>query len=156
MSKDKERFKQIINIKNRQAFFNFEILDKLVAGVVLTGTEIKSIREGKVNLQDSFCYFNRNEAFVKGLNIMPYTEGTYNNHEPTRERKLLLKKAELKKLESKVDQKGFTLLPLRIFINDRGLAKLEIALARGKKTHDKREGIKERDLKRELSRVKIG
>ena len=156
MSKDKDRFKQNINIKNRQAFFNFEILDKLVAGISLTGTEIKSIREGKVNLQDGFCYFNRNEAFVKGISIMPYTEGTYNNHESTRERKLLLKKAEIKKLESKVDQKGFTLLPLRLFINDRGFAKLEIALARGKKTHDKREGIKERDLKRELSRIKLG
>jgi SsrA-binding protein len=156
MSKDKDRFKQNINIKNRQAFFNFEILDKIVAGISLTGTEIKSIREGKVNLQDGFCYFNRNEAFVKGISIMPYTEGTYHNHEPARERKLLLKKVEIKKLESKVDQKGFTLLPLRLFINDRGFAKLEIALARGKKTHDKREGIKERDLKRELSRIKLG
>ncbi len=150
-----ERFKQKINIKNRQAFFNFEILDKVTAGISLWGTEIKSIREGKVNLQDSFCYFNGNEAFVKGMNIMPYTEGTYNNHEPTRERKLLLKKSEIKKLESKIDQKGFTLIPLRIFINDRGLAKLEIGIARGKKTYDKRESIKERDVKRELSRVKL-
>jgi SsrA-binding protein len=155
MSKDKERFQQQVNIKNRQAFFNFEILDKLVAGISLTGTEIKSIREGRVNLQDGFCYFNRSEAFVKGMNIMPYTEGTYNNHEPNRERKLLLKKTEIRKLESKVEQKGFTLLPLRLFINDRGLAKLEIGLAKGKKTHDKREGIKERDLKRELDRIKL-
>ena len=150
------RFQQHINIKNRQAFFNFDILDKLVAGISLTGTEIKSIREGKVNLQDSFCFFNRNEAFVKGMNILPYTEGTYNNHEPNRERKLLLKKNELKKLQSKTEQKGFTLVPLRIFINDRGLAKLEIAVAKGKKVHDKRENIKERDIKRELSRIKLG
>ena len=151
-----ERFQQTINIKNRQAFFNYEILDKLIAGIALTGTEIKSIREGKVNLQDGFCYFNRNEIFVKGMSIMPYTEGTYNNHEATRERKLLLKKSEIKKLETKVEQKGFTLLPIRLFINDRGLAKLEIAVARGKKMHDKREGIKERDVKRELSRIKLG
>ena len=153
---NKERFQQTINIKNRQAYFNYEILDKLVAGMALTGTEIKSIREGKVNLQDGFCYFNKNEVFAKGISIMPYTEGTYNNHEANRERKLLLKKSEIKKLESKVEQKGFTLLPIRLFINDRGLAKLEIAVARGKKMHDKREGIKERDVKRELSRIKLG
>jgi SsrA-binding protein len=155
MSTDKERFKQHVNIKNRQAFFNFEILDKLVAGISLTGTEIKSIREGRVNLQDGFCYFNRGEAFVKGISILPYTEGTYNNHEANRERKLLLKKSEINKLEAKVDQKGFTLLPLRLFINDRGFAKLEIGLAKGKKLRDKREGIKERDLKRELNRIKL-
>lgn len=156
MSNDKQRFQQTINIKNRQAFFNYEILDKLIAGMALTGTEIKSIREGRINLQDGYCYFNRNEAFVKGINILPYTEGTYNNHEANRERKLLLKKTEIRKLESKVDQKGFTLLPLRLFTNDRGLAKLEIGLAKGKKLHDKREGIKERDLKRELNRIKLG
>ena len=153
---NKDRFQQTINIKNRQAFFNYEILDKLVAGMALTGTEIKSIREGKVNLQDGFCYFNKSEVFVKGISIMPYTEGTYNNHEATRERKLLLKKSEIRKLESKVEQKGFTLLPIRLFINDRGLAKLEIAVGKGKKVHDKREGIKERDVKRELSRIKLG
>lgn len=156
MSNDKERFKQTINIKNRQAFFNYEISDKLIAGMALTGTEIKSIREGRVNLQDGYCYFSRSEAFVKGISILPYTEGTYYNHEANRERKLLLKKTEIRKLESKVDQKGFTLLPLRLFINDRGLAKLEIGLAKGKKLHDKREGIKERDLKRELNRIKLG
>jgi SsrA-binding protein len=151
-----DRFNQHINIKNRQAFFNYEIIDKLVAGMALRGTEIKSIREGRVNLQDGFCYINRDEVFVKGISILPYTEGSYLNHESSRERKLLLKKSEIKKLEAKVDQKGYTLIPTRLFINDRGLAKLEIAIAKGKKTHDKREGIKERDLKRELSRVKIG
>lgn len=150
-----ERFKQHVNIKNRQAFFNYEIQDKVVAGIALMGTEIKSIREGRVNLQDSFCYFNRNEAFVKGMNILPYTEGTHYNHEAVRERKLLLKKSELKKLEAKTDQKGFALIPLRLFINERGLAKLEIGLGKGKKTHDKRETIKERDVKRELSRIKL-
>ena len=151
-----ERFKQHINIKNRAAFFNYEIIDKLVAGMALRGTEIKSIREGKVNLQDGFCYINQNEVFVKGINILPYAEGSYLNHEANRERKLLLKKSEIKKLETKVDQKGYTLIPTRLFINDRGLAKLEIAVAKGKKLHDKREGIKERDMKRELDRVKIG
>lgn len=128
-----ERFGQHINIKNRQAFFNYEIVDKLVAGIALMGTEIKSIREGKVNLQDGYCYFNRGEVFAKGVNINPYTEGTHYNHEAARERKLLLKKSEIKKLESKIEQKGFTLLPLRIFINERGLAKMEIGVARGKK-----------------------
>ena len=151
-----DRFKQNINIKNRQAFFNYEIIDKLVAGMALRGTEIKSIREGKVNLQDGFCYINRNEVFVKGISILPYTEGSYLNHESGRERKLLLKKSEISKLEAKVDQKGYTLIPTRLFINDRGLAKLEIAIAKGKKLHDKREGIKERDMKRELNRIKIG
>lgn len=151
-----DRFKQHVNVKNRQAFFNYEIVDKLVAGMALRGTEIKSIREGRVNLQDGFCYINRDEVFVKGISILPYTEGSYLNHESSRERKLLLKKSEIKKLEAKIDQKGYTLIPTRLFINDRGLAKLEIAIAKGKKLHDKREGIKERDLKRELSRVKIG
>lgn len=150
-----ERFKQHVNIKNRQAFFNYEIEDRVVAGIALMGTEIKSIREGRVNLQDSFCYFNCNEAFVKGMNILPYSEGTHYNHEASRERKLLMKKSELRKLEAKTDQKGFALIPLRLFINDRGLAKLEIGVGKGKKTHDKRETIKERDLKRELSRIKL-
>lgn len=150
-----ERFKQHVNIKNRQAFFNYEIEDKLVAGIALMGTEIKSIREGHVNLQDSFCYFNRDEAFVKGLSIKPYAEGTHYNHEAARDRKLLLKKSEIRKLEAKTSQKGFALVPLRIFINEKGLAKLEIGLGKGKKTHDKRETIKERDVKRELNRIKL-
>ena len=151
-----ERFKQHINIKNRQAFFNYEIVDKLVAGMALRGTEIKSIRDGKVNLQDGYCYINKDEVFVKGISTMPYTEGSYLNHESTRERKLLLKKSEIKKLMARVDQKGYTLIPTRLFINDRGLAKLEIGVGKGKKLHDKREGIKERDMKRELSRIKLG
>lgn len=150
-----KRFSNDINIRNRQASFEFELLDKYIAGLVLMGTEIKSIREGKVNLQDGYCYFNNGELFVKGINITPYAQGTHYNHEAQRERKLMLKRMELRKLERKVEEKGLTLVPLRIFINDRGFAKLEIALARGKKTHDKRENIKERDAKRELNRLKI-
>ncbi len=150
-----KRFSNDINIRNRQASFEFELLDKYIAGLILMGTEIKSIREGKVNLQDGYCYFNNNELFVKGINITPYAQGTHYNHEAQRERKLMLKRMELKKLERKVEEKGLTLVPVRLFINDRGFAKLEIALARGKKTHDKRENIKERDAKRELNRLKI-
>ncbi len=150
-----KRFSNDINIRNRQASFEFELLDKYIAGLVLMGTEIKSIREGKVNLQDGYCYFNEGELFVKGINITPYAQGTHYNHEAQRERKLLLKRIEIKKLERKVEEKGLTLVPVRLFINDRGFAKLEVALARGKKTHDKRDSIKERDAKRDLNRLKI-
>ena len=151
----KDRFSKDINIRNKQAGFEFELLDKYIAGMVLRGTEIKSIREGKVNLQEGYCYFNNGELFAKGININPYAQGTHYNHEGTRERKLLLKKSELAKLESKSEEKGLTLVPLRLFVNDRGLAKLEIALGRGKKNHDKRNAIKERDVKRELSKIKF-
>jgi SsrA-binding protein len=150
-----QRFSNDINIRNRQAGYEYELLEKHVAGMVLTGTEIKSIREGKVNLQDGYCYLNDGEMFVKGINITPYAQGTHYNHESTRERKLLLKRSELKKLEGKIEEKGLTLVPTRLFINDRGLAKLEIAIGRGKKLHDKRDSIKERDAKRELSRLKL-
>lgn len=150
-----QRFAKDVNIKNRQASYEYELLDKYVAGIVLTGTEIKSIREGKINLQDGFAYFNNGELFVKGVNITPYAQGTHYNHDATRERKLLLKRAELKKLESRTAEKGLTLVPTRLFINDRGFAKMEIALGRGKKVHDKRDSIKERDAKRELNRMKF-
>jgi SsrA-binding protein len=150
-----KRFTNDINIRNKRAGFEFELLDKYIAGLVLKGTEIKSIKEGKVNLQDGYCYFNNGELFVKAINITPYAQGTHYNHEAGRERKLLLKRTELRKLETKVSEKGLTLVPVRLFINDRGFAKLEIALARGKKVHDKRDSIKERDIKRELSRVKF-
>ncbi|MFN8692226.1 MAG: SsrA-binding protein SmpB, partial [Cyclobacteriaceae bacterium] len=123
-------------------------------GLVLRGTEIKSIREGKVNLQDGYCYFHGNELFVKGVQISPYAQGSYYNHEVGRERKLLLKRSELNKLRAKVEEKGLTLVPLRLFLTDRGLAKMEIALARGKKLYDKRESIKDRETKRELARLK--
>ncbi|MBX2962615.1 MAG: SsrA-binding protein SmpB [Cyclobacteriaceae bacterium] len=150
-----KRFTNDINIRNKRAGFEFELLDKFIAGLVLKGTEIKSIKEGKVNLQDGYCYFNKGELFVKSMTINPYDHGTHYNHNAARERKLLLKRAELRKLERKVEEKGLTLVPVRLFINDRGFAKLEIALARGKKVHDKRDSIKERDIKRELSRIKL-
>jgi SsrA-binding protein len=150
-----KRFSNDINVRNRQAFFEFELLDKYIAGIVLMGTEIKSIREGKVNLQDGYCFFNNGELFVRGINITPYAQGTHYNHEAQRERKLMLKRIELKKLERKVEEKGLTLVPIRLFINERGYAKVEISLARGKKMHDKRENIKERDAKRELNRIRI-
>lgn len=150
----KDRFAKEVNVKNRSAGFDYELLDKVIAGIQLRGTEIKSIREGKVNLTDGYCYFANGEAFVKGINISVYSQGTHYNHVPMRDRKLLLKKTELKKLEAKVEEKGLTLLPLRLFINDRGFAKLELAVGRGKKRHDKRESIKEREVKRELSRMK--
>ena len=156
MAEDKKRFSNNINIRNRQATFQFELLDKMIAGIALKGTEIKSIREGKANLQDGYCYFANGEAFVKGVNITPYAQGTHYNHDASRERKLLMKRSELKKLEARVEEKGLSLIPLRLFINDRGIAKLEIAVARGKKLHDKRDSIKEKDLKRELSRIKLG
>lgn len=151
----KQRFSNDINIRNRQAGYEYELLDKYIAGMVLTGTEIKSIREGKVNLQDGYCYLNNGELFVKAINITPYAQGTHYNHEATRERKLLLKKSELKKLEVKTSEKGLTLVPIRLFVNERGLAKLEIAVGKGKKLHDKRDSIKDREAKRELSRMKI-
>lgn len=150
-----KRFSNDINIRNRQASFEFELLDKYVAGLVLRGTEIKSIREGKVSLQEGYCYFNNGELFAKGITINPYAQGTHYNHEALRERKLLLKRTELMKLETKVEEKGLTLIPLRLFINERGFAKLEIALGRGKKLHDKRNTIKDRDAKRELDKLKI-
>lgn len=151
----KQRFAKDINIKNRQASYEYELLEKYIAGIVLRGTEIKSIREGKVNLQDGYGYFNNGELFVKGVNISPYAQGTHYNHEATRERKLLLKRSELKKLQARSEEKGLTLVPTRLFINDRGLAKMEIALGRGKKMHDKRDSIKERDVRRELDRMKF-
>lgn len=152
---NKDRFSSDINIRNKQASFEYELLDKFIAGMVLRGTEIKSIREGKVSLTDGYCYFSKGELFAKGISITPYAQGTHYNHESSRERKLLLKKSELAKLEAKVEEKGLTLLPLRLFINERGLAKLEIALGKGKKLHDKRQSIKEKDVKRELSKIKL-
>lgn len=150
-----ERFAKEVNVKNKRAGFEYELLDKYIAGIQLRGTEIKSIREGKINLQDGYCYFSNGEVFVKGVNISAYEQGTHYNHVPIRDRKLLLKKTELRKLESRVEEKGLTLIPVRLFINDRGYAKLEIALGRGKKLHDKRDSIKDRDMKRELGRIKM-
>lgn len=143
-----------LNIRNKRAFFDYEILEKFVAGIQLSGTEIKSIRMGRAALVDSFCYFVKGELWVKGINISEYFYGTFNNHAPNRERKLLLTKKELYKLNRKTKESGLTIVPLRMFINDRGFAKLEIGLAKGKKQHDKRETIKEKDTKREMDRAK--
>lgn len=143
-----------INIRNKKATFDYEILEKFVAGILLGGTEIKSIREGRASLVDSYCYFLAGELWIKGMNIAEYFYGTFNNHQPTRERKLLLKKKELYKLERKTRESGLTIIPLYMFLNDRGYAKLEIALAKGKKQHDKRETLKQKDASREIDRVK--
>jgi SsrA-binding protein len=141
-----------VNIENRRARFDFQFLDKLVAGIVLTGTEIKSIREGKAALSDSYCYFVNGELFVKNLHITEYSEASFKNHDPLRERKLLLNKNELNKLSKKIKDAGLTIIPTRLFINEKGYAKMEIALAKGKKLFDKREDIKKRDVERESQR----
>ncbi len=152
--KENQKFSNRINIVNRKAKFEYRFLDKFTAGIVLTGTEIKSIREGRVNITEAFCVFHDDELFIKQLHISPYTEGSYNNHEPTRTRKLLLSRKELRKLAGKGDQKGLTIVPVRLFISEKGWAKIEIALAQGKKLYDKREDIKQKDIARELSRMK--
>ena len=149
----KETIQKNINIKNRKASFEFSFLDKYIAGIVLTGTEIKSIRMGRVNMQESFCYFKDNELWTKQLHITPYDKAKHFNHESDRERKLLLKKKELKKLQTKMEEQALTIVPIRLFVNDKGLAKLEIALAKGKKLYDKREDIKTKDSKREMDRM---
>lgn len=145
-----------ISIRNKKASFNYELLDKLVAGIVLTGTEIKSIRNGKANLNESFCAIVADELFIKGMHISPYEYGTHVNHESKADRKLLLNRKELDKWASKTKEKGLTIVPTKLFINGKGLAKVEIALAKGKKTHDKRETLKQKDAKREVSRIKAG
>lgn len=143
-----------VNILNKRARFDYEILDKYTAGIVLTGTEIKSIRLGKASIAESFCEFNNSELFVINSNIEEYLFGTHYNHKAKSERKLLLNKKELRKLEKDSENKGLTIIPLRLFTNEKGLAKLEIALCRGKKNYDKRETIKDRDTKRDLDRIK--
>ncbi|MFV9551270.1 SsrA-binding protein SmpB [Algibacter sp. PT7-4] len=144
-----------INIQNKKARFQYEILDKYTAGIVLTGTEIKSIRSSKASIAESFCEFSENgELFVVNMTIQEYAFGNYYNHKPKATRKLLLNKRELKKLNKEVQNSGLTIIPLRLFINDKGYAKLEIALAKGKKLFDKRESIKDRDNKRNLDRIK--
>ncbi|MBN3520190.1 SsrA-binding protein SmpB [Algoriphagus lutimaris] len=147
------KFDKIVNIKNKKASFQFEFIEKFVCGMVLKGTEIKSIREGKVSLTEAFCVFLRGELYVRQMHIAPYSMAASYNHEAVRDRKLLLSKKELEKLETKSQEKGLTIIPVRIFINDRGLAKMEIALGRGKKLHDKRHDLKEKDAKREIQRM---
>ncbi|MFY8188914.1 MAG: SsrA-binding protein SmpB [Flavobacterium sp.] len=143
-----------INILNKRAKFDYEILDKYTAGIVLTGTEIKSIRLGKASIAESFCEFHDEELFVINSHVEEYLYGTHYNHKAKSERKLLLNKKELKSLLKSVQNKGLTIIPLRLFTNEKGLAKLDIALCKGKKNYDKRETIKERDVKKDLDRLK--
>ena len=144
---------QNINIRNKRAYFEFEILEKFVAGIQLAGTEIKSIRSSKASIVEAYCRFTRNELYIVNMNVSEYDFGNINNHEARRDRKLLLNKKELEKLKKKTKESGLTIVPLRMFMNDRGLAKLEIGLAKGKKTHDKRENLKEKDAKRDMDRA---
>lgn len=141
-----------VYIKNRPATFEYAIEDRLTAGMVLTGSEIKSIRNGKVSFNDSYCFFSKGELWVKSLHIAEYVNAGYAGHDPTRERKLLLNKRELTKWATKMKEKGMTIVPLSVFINDEGYAKIEIGLGKGKKLHDKRESIKSRDAEREMKR----
>jgi SsrA-binding protein len=142
-----------INIKNKRATFDYELLEDYVAGIVLTGTEIKSIRQGKASLVDTFCFFTKGELWVKNMHIAEYFYGSYNNHAARRDRKLLLNKKELRKLERGIKDTGFTIVPVRLFINEKGLAKLVVALAKGKKQYDKRESLKEKDDRRDMDRM---
>lgn len=142
-----------INIKNKRATFDYELIDTYTAGIVLTGTEIKSIRLGKASLVDTYCYFVNNEMWVKNMHISEYFYGSYNNHTARRERKLLLTKKELDKLKRGSLDPGFTLIPVRLFINEKGLAKVVVALAKGKKQYDKRQSLKEKDDKRDMARM---
>lgn len=143
-----------INIRNKKAWFDYEILEKFVAGIQLTGTEIKSIRKGKASLVESYCYFNDNELWIKGMRISEYDQGSYNNHDPYRDRKLLMHRKELNKLEKRVREKGFTIIALRLYMEENGYAKIEIALGRGKREYDKRETIRTKDMQRDLARIR--
>lgn len=142
-----------INIKNRKATFDYEIIETFTAGIVLTGTEIKSLRQGKAGLTDTYCMVENHELWVKNMYISEYSYGSYNNHSTHRDRKLLLTRKELNKIAKAAEQPGYSIVPLRIFINERGLAKVVIAVARGKKLYDKRQTIKEREDKRDLDRL---
>jgi len=141
-----------INIENRRAKFDYQFLETFTAGLVLKGTEIKSIREGKAGLNDSYCYFKNGELYIKNMHITEYSEASFYNHEPLRERKLLLTKTEINKLVKKIKDQGLTIIPIRLYITDRGFAKLEIALSKGKREFDKRDDIKKRDIEREVGR----
>lgn len=142
-----------VNIKNKRASFDYEFIDTYTAGIVLTGTEIKSIRDGKASLVDTFCFFANGELWVKNMHVAEYFYGSYNNHSARRDRKLLLNRKELLKLQRATKENGFTIVPTRLFINEKGLAKLVIALAKGKKQYDKRQSLKEKDDRREMDRM---
>jgi SsrA-binding protein len=146
---EKTKIAKTIDVSNRRASFEYFFLESFTVGMVLTGTEIKSIRQSKFNLNDSYCLFLNDELYVRNLHISPYEQGTHYNHDPLRDRKLLLKKREMKRLLLKLKDQGLTIIPTRLFISERGLAKLDIALAKGKKLYDKRDTIKDRDLSRE-------
>jgi len=150
MTKEKE---EITISKNRKASFEYFFLDEFTSGIVLTGTEIKSVRLNQVSIAEAYCLFEKSDLIIRNMNIEHYKEGTYNNHEPRRDRKLLLNSKELKKLSGKLKDKGLTIIPIRLFINDKGLAKIHISLAKGKKNYDKRESIKQKDVKRQLDRI---
>ena len=151
MAEKKTKVKSI-NIKNKRASFDYLLLDKYTAGIVLTGTEIKSIRNGKASLVDTFCYINNGEGWVKNMYVAEYSYGSYNNHSARRDRKLLLSRKEIRKLQQDLKSPGFTLVPTSLFINEKGLAKLDIYLCRGKKEFDKRQTLKEKEDRREMDR----
>ncbi len=155
MNKEEEqiRKKSPVSIRNKKASFEYFFVETYTAGIVLTGTEIKSIRQGKASLVDSFCYINNGEIWLKGMNISPYFFGSYNNHEAKRDRKLLLTKREIHKLQEATKQVGFTIVPTLVFIDDKGRAKVDIALAKGKKEYDKRQTLKEKEDRREMDRA---
>lgn len=155
MNKEEQelRRKSPVQIRNKKASYEYYFVDTYTAGIVLTGTEIKSIRLGKASLVDSFCYIDKGEIWVQGMSISPYFYGSFANHEQRRERKLLLNKREIKKLEEETKNPGFTIVPLLVFIDDKGHAKMDIALARGKKVYDKRQSIKEKEDKRQMDRA---
>lgn len=150
------KFSNSVNIKNKKASFEYEFIDKFEAGIQLKGTEIKSIRESKASIKEGYCAFRKGELFAYNIDITPYSEASFTNHEAKRPRKLLLHKGELEKLEKKIKDVGLTIVPTLLFINDSGKAKLNIALAKGKKIHDKRESLKSKDAKRQMDRVMKG
>lgn len=155
MNKEAEllRKKSPISIRNKKASFDYFFIETLTAGIVLTGTEIKSVRLGKASLVDTFCYINNGEVWVKGMNISPYFYGSYNNHEAKRDRKLLLNRKEIRKLEATTKQTGYTIVPTLMFLDAKGLAKVDIALCKGKKEYDKRQTLKEKEDRREMDRA---
>ncbi|WP_258102237.1 SsrA-binding protein SmpB [Marinoscillum pacificum] len=155
MAKEQPRFSNNISIRNRKASYEYEFIGTYEAGIVLKGTEIKSLREGKASVSEAYCYIEKGELFIKGMNISPYTNSSFESHQIDRQRKLLVKKKELEKIQSKIEEKGLTIVPTKIYINKRGFAKLEIAVARGKKLFDKRDSIKKKDQDRELKRMTI-
>ena len=144
---------QAVNIKNKQADHFFDIIDEFTAGIIITGTEIKSVRQGKAGITDAYCYFRKGELWIKGMHIAEYQYGSFSNHDPDRDRKLLLNRSELRKLERKTMEKGYTIVAVKLYLNEKGLAKLDIALAKGKAKHDRREDIKTKDAKRDMDRM---